>query len=222
MLIAGPAAGQTVDGRAWRLEVAAGLGYAAPFGRYEAAPPTGNATLSQDISGSVPIALRVGARRRDKLLLGLGAEYAFVAATAVPCATEPCPGQQDGSSIRAAVDAEYAFRPGAKFRPWIGVGAGLEWLTSTVTSYRNAPFVELDVGGTAAPTPQTRVGPFLGVSVGQFVHANYFGPRALLGSSFDTGGMLGTPAPIDRDRDISARAWHGWIQIGLRGAFSSL
>jgi hypothetical protein len=214
-LSTGRAVGQTGTDRPWRLELALRGAYAIPFGQYEGTTATSpDQSLSSDIVGAVPVTLEVGARRHGALFVGLAAGYAFVNARKLPgCdVVQPCPGPATSQAFRTAVETQVALPTTARFRPWIGLDAGVEWLTSSYTTYRAVPVLGLDLGGAFAATPRTSIGPFLGLSLSRFGHADFFGATAYQGMAFPQ--ML--PAP---SRNITDPAWHGWVAIGIRGAF---
>jgi hypothetical protein len=209
------------DEAGWRVEAGARLGLSRPFGRYESGPASTNGSssagrlLSDDITYAAPLTLTVGARW-SSLFVGVAGSYAFVSARAIDCSDiEPCNRVGDGSAARAQLVAQYRLPLDWTLAPWLGLGAGMEWLDARRTRYWAAPALEMAVGADYRFPSGWLLGPFLGLSAARFGHGHYSGSQAYMSPVF-----MPPPEPPPRDRDISNRAWHGWIELGFRGAFT--
>ena len=221
MLVAlspGRAAAQAAELRPLRFEIGTRVGIAAPLGSVEGT--INGRSLSEDIAAAVPVTLSIGVRRREALFLGLAATYLPTTAPAPPggplgqpCAWEPCPFRGPVRAYRVNAEAQYQFLPGARVQPWIGLGAGAEWLFLSQSRYL-APFLALHGGGNYSVGPSFSIGPFVGASFGQFVHAYNAGAQPYTGSTFPS-----RPLP-PRGREITDRTWHGWLEFGVRGVFA--
>lgn len=116
-----------------------------------------------------------------------------------------------GFNWRAGVQGSYAFTGiWQRFVPWLGLGLGYESVstraeddsanaTITYTGYE----VGVRAGGDFRLGRRFALGPYVGVSVGQFRKAK------LTGSGI--GSLSG---------DIADKAYHEWIGVGVRGAFT--
>jgi hypothetical protein len=117
----------------------------------------------------------------------------------------------NGHAFRAALDAQYRFRPDQPIGPWLGLRGGLEWLTLDTVTYRGFPFVDADVGVTVLARDASTMGFYLGLALGRFVHADD-SVSAFTGSGSGFGGFPPPPS-----RTIDDPAWHGWVELGVRG-----
>jgi hypothetical protein len=196
------------------------VAYALPYGHYESGVPGASGPLSTDIKAAVPLSLEAGARRSERLYVGAGATWGRVLANGSLNANfEPYSTPSDGNTLRLTVDGQYAFRPGAKVRPWVGLATGLEWVQQGYVTYFGFPYLAVDAGVALPAREPTCLGLFAGVSLGRFQHMDGGRSTALLGSSFNTGLFTGQPA-TSSSGDIANPAWHGWIEAGIRGCLT--
>jgi hypothetical protein len=106
------------------------------------------------------------------------------------------------SSMRLGIQGAYTFNQvKAPLVPWAAVGLGYEWMTlkgsaggvsadATTTGFE---FLNLQVGGDYAVTPQFAVGPYVQFSVGQYSKVE--------------------------SESITEKGMHEWLGFGVRGKF---
>ena len=212
VLTAARAAADTGIEPKWRPELALRVAYAVPYGHYENDTPNDSGALSTDIKAAVPLTLEAGARRAERLYLGAGATWGRVLGTSAP----PYYVQNDGNTLRLAAHGRYEFRPGAPVRPWAGLAGGVEWVQQGYVTYFGFPYLAVDAGVAIPVRDPACLGPFVGASLGRFQHVDGES-TGYLNSTFTTGLV---PQPGPNSRDIAAPAWHGWIELGVRGCLS--
>jgi hypothetical protein len=201
-------------GPTWHPELALRAAYAVPYGHYGSTSPVSPPALSSDVANAIPLTLEAGARRGDHLYLGIGGTWGPVLSNQVTTS--------DGNTLRLTVDGRYAFRPGARVNPWAGLKAGVEWLEQGYVTYFGFPYLAVDVGVALPVREPACFGPFVGLAAGRFQHMDG-GSTAYLGSTFDTGTFTTQPATgrmVSGSGDITDAAWHGWIELGVRGCLS--
>jgi hypothetical protein len=90
------------------------------------------------------------------------------AAAELPSACAGC----TGSVVSLGAELLYRFDPGGPLRPWLGFGAGYEWLSASgggfSTSYRGVQLANLQVGLDVRVSRQVLIGPFASFALGQF------------------------------------------------------
>jgi hypothetical protein len=190
-------------------EVALRLGVALPFGDARS-----GTSLDTGVSNTVPLILEGGYRLDSNLFFGARFQYAFV--NFKNNATTGCTGNVScsGSDVALGLEALYRFTPGNTFAPWLGLGAGYEWLnqdvsgnnvnasgSATVKGFQGL----LQLGGDVRVTNKLVLGPFIEAAIGRYDSAS---------SSLTIGNMT-----TNTDADIANTAWHTWLTLGVRGAF---
>lgn len=207
-----------------RVHLALRTGYGIPFGKYAEARTLATVrfddvnSISDDTYGVVPLWIDAGYWLTENLLLGGYFMYGLVFPKTAP-ADDPlrggCPESFDcaATGVRAGIQAHYAFSAGESVRPWVGLGLGLEWVSTHVeggagaleldleTSNFGPELIHLQGGADYILHPSFALGPFASVS-------------ALRYTSCSTK-LSGEEQPCE----INEGAWHGWIAVGLRGAF---
>ena len=190
------------------------VGYALPFGN--AVGGSGGA-LDSVVSSLVPIALDAGYRIDAQVSIGLFLQYGIMQ---IKTAQNACvPGASCSGSV-TSVGAEGLYHlplPG-RFVPWLGLGAGYEWLhldiaenvggqTANVSgTLRGAVFGVGQLGGDYHITPELGLGPFVAFSVARYDHT---------ASSGTVNGM-----PMSISMEITDKGVHEWLVLGVRGTFS--
>lgn len=191
-----PAAPPTMDVPASGLRFGLRAGVALPFG----SAFNGSGSLSDTITGYVPVRVDVGYRIERHFYVGVDAQLAAI----VPAGCTSgftC----SGTNTRVGFMVAYHFAPTATFDPYVGVGAGYEVLhtrrsvdsASVDIVARGFELADLEVGGDVRLRPSWRIGPVLSGSLGRY-------------SSLDVNGTRSTDY---------ATAVHVWAVLGLRGAF---
>jgi hypothetical protein len=178
------------------LSLSARLAYAVPMGSLAQ-----GSTLSDGISGGIPIVIEGAYRFNRNLSLGLAGQYAYMM-------TKNC---TTGASCSATdyqffLEGIYNARMGSTIDPWVGLGIGYEHLSLNESAGGSSQDVgvsglglaSVQVGGNFLAAPQVEVGPFLSFSVGKY-------------GSASAAGYSG---------DIMNTAFHEWLQIGVRGTFN--
>jgi hypothetical protein len=146
--------------------------------------------------------------RADRRVV-VGAFAAFAPTVPALCRDASDCTKSVGSDLRAG--AEVQFYPGhlGAFEPWLGVGAGYEWLTapfsdagtSSTRSYKGAEVALLELGVDWRTARAFAFGPFASAALGRFTSEELSTPA---------GRFATTPNPAER---------HGWIMVGFRMGF---
>lgn len=202
-----------------QLEVGARVGYAAALGN--AASDSGEKVAMKDFSlaGQIPLQLDLVGHVTRELSVGGYLGYGFgrvdgsymeEAAGVRLCSLITC----SGSAWKIGVQGIYQFADaGTALLPWIGLSAGYESATTkasgrgvslevTLTGYEFG----LQAGGDYRVAPNFAVGPYVGLTFGQFADAKV--SASINGQSQSGSGS------------IDERAWHEWLSVGVRGTFS--
>jgi len=148
-------------------EIAVRTGFSLPFGSI-----AGNAgSLSDAFTGLVPIGAELGWRLTPNLYAGAAFGYAFGLTKNCP------PGDRcSGHDVGLGIDVRYHALPDERIDPWIGVGAGYEWLSLSTNTGSNRidltadgfEFVHADFGADFFATRNVRVGPVVQLRVGRY------------------------------------------------------
>ncbi len=101
----------------------------------------------------------------------------------------------------------YRVLPDAKWVPWVGIGAGYEWVKTSVSAggvtmdstARGWEFANFQVGADYQWGKSLSFGPFATFTLGQFTDVG-------------GGGLAGG--------DIQNKSLHEWLQLGLKGTFN--
>ena len=121
--------------------------------------------------------------------------------------------------LRLGLNVHYHFSPGESFDPWVGLGAGYEWLVldesaggvSVSETASGFEFGNLQLGGDFAVAPNFGIGPFFTFTLAQYSH---------LGGAIDTDlAHEGDPRLGDGRR--SRRLRHRPLRPGRASATSS-
>jgi outer membrane protein W len=186
------------------VEVGLRAGYGIPLGQ-----ALDGMALDNAYSNQIPLWLDAGYRFTPKIVAGLYAEYGFLSIADGTCgASADC----SGHDIHLGIEGQYRFLPSAQFDPWVGLGLGYEWATTSLKAggadltytLRGFEFLNLQGGTDFKVTDQLGVGPFVSLALGQFT--NVGGPGS--------GGISGS-----NTGDIERKALHEWLVLGVRGTF---
>jgi hypothetical protein len=177
------------------LSLGARVGYGIPVG-----DAMSGVSLGDVVSGLVPVQLDAAWRFDRSWRLGLYVQYGFATVAGAFC---PGGASCSGQSLRFGADAAYAFAAGGT-GPWVGAGLGIEWQTAKVSTggFENElsligfEILNLQAGWDFRPAAALSVGPFAAFALGQYQTAT-------------SGGVS----------ENLATALHGWIQLGVKGAF---
>ncbi|MEI6224024.1 MAG: hypothetical protein WCS72_04685 [Deltaproteobacteria bacterium] len=207
--------------------VAAALVFAAPAGAQVAldlkvgyAIPTGDlmafggsdyyGPMKYTWSGAVPI--EVAGRYRFSPSFSAGVYYQYAPAF---IATRFCASGMtcSGYDMRVGVEAVYAFLPERAWNPWVSVGTGWEWThfsvatadASSQVTYSGWEYFNVQAGLDWNLSKTFAFGPYVGFFGGSYstLTGNSTGPGA--------GGAVSGSIPS------GYRAFHGWLQFGLKG-----
>ena len=187
-------------------EIGGRLGFMLPLGNFSRGISFGDAVAS-----GIPVMIDVGYRFVPQVYVGLYGQFAWVFRP-----SDSCPGNATctAQDYRFGINAAYHIPVGNSYEIWVGGGAGYEILhTSTSadsisigSTFTGLEYFNLQSGFDILTDPQTRVGPYLSFSGGQY-------------SSASTSAS-GTSQARDSDSDIKDQALHYWIALGVRGAYS--
>jgi opacity protein-like surface antigen len=176
--------------------VALRSGFALPVGSAFYA----SGSLSDTVTGYVPVRLDVGYRFRDRYYVGLLGQLAQIVPNACPSGAS-C----SGSDTRVGLMAAAHLFPDRTLDPWLGLGMGYELYDVTRTvdgtkAHIGAKGFELltaDLGLDVRTTRGLRLGPVLSTSIGQFTEVTV---NEVTTKDFQT-------------------QLHAWVLLGLRGAY---
>lgn len=153
--------------------------------------------------GMVPVWLDLGYRFTDSLLVGIYAQYAFGIVRRCP-RDLPC----NASDLRFGFQAQWHFGARESIDHWVGIGTGFEIydedVAGTTQRFGGYEFVNLQVGEDLSLGRRFGLGPFVTWSLGKF-----------------TGVQRGPSDSRLQDFDISERALHSWVIIGLRLSYGA-
>lgn len=139
---------------------------------------------------------------------------------------DSCIADCDWSDLRIGASAEWRLLPGAAVDPWIGVGLGYEWLSYRVlisamienedgvletvrgraTERFGGPELLLHGGVDFQVDDALRIGPYASATAGQYLTDSY---RCQPASDL-----------CPEDGSIDGAAFHSWIGVGVRGAYT--
>jgi hypothetical protein len=198
---AAPASAEDLPAR--RIELAASVGYAAPFGDAEQ-----GSRVSDTAFGAVPFTLDGSYRLTS--LVGVALRVRYGVAIPTLCAS--------ASDCQASLGSDLVLGAGARFHlprvwvvsPFVDVGLGYEWLTTRLVdagatstrSYGGPVLAELQLAAPFALGERLTLGPELGASIGRFVHYD-----------------LGTNA-LSPSGSVPSGAVHAWLSLGVRLGFA--
>jgi hypothetical protein len=182
------------------------IGYSLPLGNTNDSTTSAGlvkTSLSEAVSGGIPVILDLGYRLTPRVMLGVYGQYGYVF---VKEGDAGCPsgGECSGADYRFGVQGRYDLSPEKTLRPWFGLGLGYEILTGKGTysgfefsrSFWGFEFLNLQGGVDFALGESLAIGPFAQFSVGQFSNT-----KTPLGS--DSQDITGT---------------HGWLTLGVAGS----
>ena len=151
------------------IELGLRVGYGYPVGNEGAIAGASNTSLHDEFSGMIPLWIDAGFRANPNVYVGVFFQYGF--AFVNKGQNPQCgPGglSCSGKDLRLGLNAHYHFSPGESFDPWVGVGAGYEWLSfeasangaSVSATAGGFEFGNLQLGGDFAVAPNFGIGPF--------------------------------------------------------------
>lgn len=205
-----PSEGPTPSG----LEVGLASGYMLPLGSADGVSGDG---MTNFVNGAVPIRIHAGWRfLRPNIFVGAYFAYGF---SSVPTgsgtegAVIGCGSGTIGCSAHVllyGIEGEFHVLPEGIFDPWVGLGFGFENTTidasgpsaSASVSATGFDFVTFTVGGDYKPMGNLGIGPFVGMTLGQFGN---------LSTSISNGNSSSA--------SITNTALHEWLTIGVRGVY---
>jgi outer membrane protein W len=179
----------------------------------------GDSDLSDTISGHVPIWLDLGYMVTDNIMIGAYGQYGIGFMGDDDC-------DKDGvdcsaSVIRAGLQGQYHFSPMANINPWLGVGIGYEWSSTSLSvdaqgqsmdismDVRGFEYLNLQGGADFKLSPAFGLGPFVSFSLGQYDHVDG-----------EVRGVIGDDViALDVDEDLDDKSFHQWLTLGVRGSF---
>lgn len=188
------------------------VGYGIPLG-----DAVKNGKLSDAVGGQVPLILDVGYRVIPSLFIGLYGQYGFawVGDDDANVCDSPVNASCSAHDIRLGIEAQFHFRPRQMLDPWIGLGLGFEWLSSSVESGNTEisstlsgfEFFNLQAGLDIAVADHFHLGPFLNLSFAEFSSVSVDCSSDFCNGQFGASG------------DIDNTSMHEWLLIGVRGAY---
>lgn len=195
--------------RDW-LQIGVRAGVKAPYGAVWRGPQ-GLETMGDHFALQAPVMLELSGRVTKNLYIGAYGELALGATPGVSSADcERAGSACQTASVRAGVQLQHHFSPGARVDPWLGAAIGYEiaasqgiaagrWTTTAVGGWE----VLRAMGGVDFRVNRGfAIGPYLDVSASTY---EMLERRTSAGASYDDW--------IGRD----AQRAHGWVVFGIRG-----
>jgi outer membrane protein W len=188
----------TASAQEKKVQIGLRVGYALVAGKAS----SDSDSLSNSISGQIPIGLDAGYLVLPHLLVGLYGQYGV--ALVKKC--DPDPGAScSGHDLRFGVQGQYHFSPNESTDPWLGLGVGYESLVVTESrpnvthpiTWNGWELVNLQGGADFKVSDRMTLGPFLSVSFDQF----------------------STVKADNLSFDLEQKALHEWIILGAKGSF---
>jgi opacity protein-like surface antigen len=192
------------------LSIGLRTGYGLPGGKIGGTESMDDSSLSDGVTGMVPLWLDLGYRITPHLAVGASVQYGFgIANTDM----DRCPDCTiDIIGIGASVYAHAA--PGARFDPWAGLGVGYEIFTVSTRFFEDRvklrlegfQFAVLQFGGDFTTSTPITLGPFVAVALGTYdsmTAITTFGGRT-----------------ASESRDLQNTSWHEWFTLGVQGRFN--
>jgi hypothetical protein len=182
------------------------VGYAIPIGNVQLQSPVVSKDwpMSDWWSGAIPF--EVGARYRFTPNVSAGFYFqwnpAFVSSTVCSSAAT-C----SGYDMRVGIQLVYDVIPDGAVNPWFSLGMGWQWSQASATT--GGVTGTLSVSGWELPVVQAGVDFVLSKTFALGPYVGFFGGTY-------TNLTLGTHWAVDP----STRAYHGWVQVGLKGTLS--
>ena len=159
--------------------------------------------LARASVGIVPVWLDLGYRFNKHLLVGIYAQYAFGIVRRCP-GDLPC----NASDVRFGFQAQWHFSAREDVDRWVGIGSGFEIYDEDVAGmtqrFGGYEFVHLQAGEDFSLGHRFGLGPFVAWTLGQF-----------------TGVQRGPSDSRLQDFDITKRALHSWVILGLRFSYGA-
>jgi hypothetical protein len=194
------------------------LGLGVPLGRtLEDARDGRPVPLSDDLKLAIPIWLDAGWRFAPWFTAAVYFQYARAALSdRAPLGQAACtaPGAHCSGGTTTRVGAELLFDlvPEGRFRPWLGVGTGYEWMgydlgdatESGSIAFRGWEWVNVQAGLDLVTGRHAAFGPWAALALGEYTRADVKAPQFGLAA------------------DIQRTAAHLWLQLGVRGRFDVL
>jgi hypothetical protein len=178
-------------------------GFALPFGKTDA---DATQSISDEINGGIPLALEAAARINPMFSAGL--MFQWVPLLVKNTTQNNCGNGVDcsGSVYHLGAEALLHF-PQPGLVPWVGAGAGYEWLSLTASSGGTSAsagasgfeFLFLQAGIDGRLTPQFSLGGFVMFSISQY------------------GSESITQAGTTVSGDVTDTSIHEWLTMGIRG-----
>jgi hypothetical protein len=184
------------------LELGARLGYGLALGNI-----ADKVSLSDNVTGQIPLWIDAGYRITPNLYVGAYGQMAYTIVGDQGCTSEEKCTARDA---KVGANVHYHFLPQGTFDPWVGVGAGYEWLTisgldhgkDASATLRGFELLNLQVGGDYRLGQHAALGPYASFALGQYSQ----GSKATEGQPTVSG-------------DVKNTAMHEWLTFGVRGVF---
>jgi hypothetical protein len=187
------------------------VGYAIPFGNIQLQSPVVSSDwpMSDYWSGAVPIEVAGRYRFTPNISAGVYFQWnpAFVSSTTCSSAAT-C----SGHDMRVGIQMVYDFIPDEAVNPWFSLGMGWQWSQASVTAGGVTQI--LNVNGWELPVVQAGVDFVLSKTVALGPYVGFFG-GTFTNLTYKSGSSESRWAV-----DPSTRAYHGWVQLGLKGTLN--
>ena len=192
-----------------RIAVGGRAGFELPLGEVN-----GNNELANIVRSSIPLGVDLGYRFDPRLYVGLYGQYGFANARQTTCIGCGYTTSSDAHVVKFGLNVEYDLAPaGGSRTPWLGAGLGYELLYAKHTGpgfmnterWRGFEWIHVAAGVDFEPIERLRVGPYGGISLGEYNRLRYRDQPEIAVSD-----------AIGSDDGGGGRAIHGWFTLGVR------
>jgi hypothetical protein len=157
----------------------------------------------------VPVVLEAGYRLNGNFTIGALVQFGVVEVPDSLFTGCEADVSCSGSLVRLGIEGIYNLNLDAALSPWIGIGAGYEWLNLTgsmnghpaTVNNRGFELVTVHAGADYRVSPQFALGPFVSVSLAQYTT------------------LYWAYAGLSQTEQIPDKSLHEWLQLGIRGRF---
>jgi hypothetical protein len=170
-----------------------------------------------DISNAVPIWFDAGYRLLPSLYLGAYFAYGFGSVPGNAQSYCSAPGLSCSlTDLRVGVDVQYHFLPASWLDPWVGLGAGFEWLNASWQKQgRGSPVFGGLSTGDLDHDSQLSGWELVNIQAGlDYRFGAHWGVGPFVMLSF---GQFGSFSDTSYSDPVEDKAIHEWLVFGVRG-----
>jgi hypothetical protein len=180
------------------------FGYALPYGNVRS-----SIKLTDAATRALPVVFEAGYRLNGNFTLGALLQFGVVEVSDSLFTGCEADVSCSGSVVRFGIEGIYNLDLDAALSPWIGIGAGYEWLNLTgsmnghpaTVDNHGFELVTVHAGADYRVSPQFALGPFVSFSLAEYATSYW--------AYYD----------LSQTTHIPDKSLHEWLQLGIRGRF---